>query len=76
LDTLETKPLISTTSQNIPQEVPVKQPLSAAPEKVQAGSEIGFGFSSEADPKPNDQKTYDLLDEFLVDWDEDRLGIC
>jgi hypothetical protein len=76
LDTLETKPLLNTSSPNISQGVPVKQPVSAEPKELQASSEIGFGFPSEADQKQSDQNTYDLLDEFLVGWDEDRLGIC
>lgn len=76
LDTLANKPLISTTSRNIPQEIPVKLPVFAEQKEVEASSEIGFGFASEAGQKQNDQSTYDLLDEFLVGWDEDRLGIC
>jgi hypothetical protein len=76
LDTLETKPLINTISHDVSQGNPVKQPVPAEPKEVQASSEIAFGFSSEPDQKHNDQPTYDLLDEFLVDWDEDRLGMC
>lgn len=76
LDTLETKPQISTSSQNISQAAPVKQPAPAKPKEVQATSEIGFGLPSGIDQKQSDQSTYDLLDEFLVGWDEDQLGIC
>jgi hypothetical protein len=75
LDALGTKTSINTSSQNIPHEVSEKQPASSELKEVQASSEIGFDFPSEADQKQNEQSTYDLLDEFLVGWDEDRLGI-
>ncbi|KAF3387712.1 Positive regulator of purine utilization [Penicillium rolfsii] len=73
---LETKPLVSTRCHNISQGVPVEQSVSAEPKAAQACSGTQFGFTSEADQKQNEQSTDDLLDEFLVGWDEDRLGIC
>lgn len=75
MDTLGTRPLINTSSRDFSQNVPEKQSAPLESKEMQARSEIGLDFSSGLDQKQNTQPTYDLLDEFLIGWDEDRLGI-
>lgn len=71
LSTLETRPL---THENSPT-VLVNHPAPSELNGVQASPEIGYDFVSDLAPNRIEQPTYDLLDEFLVGWDEDRLGI-
>lgn len=75
LDKLETGPLISTSFREFPQGILEKQPASPELKETQAIPEIRSGFTSGLDPKQDVQPAYDLLDEFLIGWDEDRLGI-
>jgi hypothetical protein len=51
----------------------MKQPASSELNGVQASPETGYDLPSDPSPKEIEQPNYDLLDEFLVGWDEDRL---
>jgi hypothetical protein len=73
--TLETKPLISTSFPAPSERISVKPIVSSEPKQAQPSPEIRFDFPSDLDQKQSDQSTYDLLDEFLIGWDEDRLGM-
>lgn len=69
LHTLETRPFTDRSSPT----VLVKQPASSELNGVQTSPEIGHDFPSAPAPKEIEKPNYDLLDEFLVGWDEDRL---
>lgn len=69
LHTLETRAVTDVSAPT----VSVKHPASSELSGVQICSGLGYDVPSELAPNETEQPNYDLLDEFLVGWDEDRL---